>query len=143
MGFFSSVLGTTSLKSKLIMFGLVAVVLGGGYYVYSQKMQILKAKEETLQIKGERDQAVKDRDVAVSVNKTTNETLDKIIQERKDAVASVNALANRDKTNKMKIDKLNEIIEELSTYPEAKEELSTILKETVRKIQEDREGVQK
>jgi hypothetical protein len=141
MGFLFSLLGAGSLRSKIIMVALIAAVLGGGYFVYSQKMQILKAKEETLQVKGERDQAFKDRDAAVDANKTTNETLKQVLQERKDAQLSVSALANRDKANKLKIDKLAAIIEELSNQPESKVELSPILKETVRKIQEDREGV--
>lgn len=142
MGFLFSLLGLDSLKSKILVFGLIAALLAGGYFVYSQKMQLLKAKEETLQAKGERDQAYKDRDAAVDANKTTIATLDKILQERKDAEQAVKSLAVRDKVNKTKINELSALIEELSKAPEAQVELSPILKETVRKIQADRDATE-
>lgn len=140
MGFLFSIFGAGNLRSKLILFGLVAVLLGGGYFVYSQKMQILKAKEETLQVKGERDQAMKDRDAAVDANKVTNETLNRLLEERKNNKTAIIALDNRDKSNKAKIDKLNEIISSLSQNTESQVALSEILRETVRKIQADRDA---
>ncbi len=139
MGFLLSLLGLDSLKGKIIAALIIAGLLGGGYFVYQQKMQLLKANEERVQMKAERDQAFIDREKAVDAAKTTNETLEKVLQERKDAEDAAKKLAAKDKANKVKIDQLNTIIDGLASQPESKVELSPILKETVRKIQTDRD----
>src|SRR5574343_563622 len=114
MGFLFSLLGLDSIKGKIIAIIVIAALAGGGYFVYSQKMQMLKLHEELVNMKADLDQAYKDRDKAIDANKTTVDTLNKIIQERKDAEEAARKLAAKDKANKAKIDQLNGIIDSLA-----------------------------
>lgn len=80
------------------------------------------------------------RDLALAANKTSQETIDKLQQEKADIEKSLVALEADRRRNAKVIGDLSATIRTMATDPANQAPLSPVLKETVKQIQANRQG---
>ena len=128
------------ITTKIVIVAAVVAVASVGTWGGLQYFKLKDAQAEALTFKNERDEAALARDKAIEANKTSQETIDLLQQEKADIQASLNALEADKRRNQQIINNLSAAIRAGANDPANRVALSPVLKSTVDAIQKQREA---
>lgn len=128
------------LLSKPILIASAAAVIALGAYAGWTQLKLSRAEVKVAQAEQLVQEANTARDLALAANQTTQETIAKLQQEKADIERSLAALEADRRRNAKVIGDLSTTIRSMSSDPVNQQQLSPVLKETIRQIQANRQG---
>lgn len=127
------------LSKPILILAVIALALLGTYAGWTQ-LKLSRAEVKVAQSEKLVQEANTARDLALAANKTSQDTIAKLEQEKVDIERSLAALDADRRRNAKVIGDLSTTIRSMASDPANQQQLSPVLKETIRQIQANRQG---